>query len=249
MKKISQSPATFITIAIISLVIIFGAFFYVKTSLQQLTISYQKDRQQRLTDLLTARDSLDPLISQGEGSVQELTQPIIRSVDPKRGSDQAKVTIVEFSDFSCAYCNEVQTILKEVQQKYGNQVRIVWKDFPLTDINPETLKAARAAQCSRLQEEAGDVFWKYHDLLFANQSQFSYNNYLKWAKELGLNERVFADCIENNDLVNGVISQSIDEGNQLGVSGTPTFYVNDQLLSGRVTLKDFTTIIDQLLAK
>lgn len=248
-KKIISSPRIFLTLAFLSLLIVFSAFFYAKTQMAGAKDAYWQYKFKRFFNSSSGRQTADPLITQANNSARLPTSPTVRPTDPTRGQPEAKITLVEFSDFACAYCNAVQPILKQVEATYKNQVRIIWKDFPLAGVKPEALQAARAAQCSRQQTEAGDKFWAYHDLLFANQNQLGYDNYLKWAKQLGLNERVFADCLASSETVNARLLQNIEEGNTLEISGTPTFYINNQLLSGEVTFDDFKKIIDAILVE
>jgi len=85
--------------------------------------------------------------------------------DPSIGPASAPVTLIEFSDFQCPFCQRVAPTLKQVKQKYGDKVRVVWKDFPLTQIHPQAFKASEAAHCAAEQGK----FWEYHDRLFANQ--------------------------------------------------------------------------------
>ncbi len=217
-KKIKSSPALFFTLAFLSVIIVFGVFYYCQIQMRGIKNAYWQQRSRAFFGLSAIHKSADPLISKVfSPEERKLTQPTAHPSDPMRGNAQAKVTIFEFSDFTCPYCATVQNILKKVETTYKDQVKIVWKDFPLTTAHPEALKAARAGQCARLQEDVGDQFWAYHDLLFANQTQLSYDNYLKWAKKLGLNDRVFGDCLKSNENVNEKILQNMDEGDQSGI--------------------------------
>lgn len=248
-KKIKSSPKIFLIIAFLSILIVFGAFYYYSRQLLGIKGAYWQQISQSLTGLPSIHSGADPLISQVGSLAKKLIVPVARATDPARGNGQAKVTIFEFSDFTCAYCATVQPILKQVEAVYNNQIKIIWKDFPLTNAHPEALQAARAAQCSRRQTESGDQFWAYHDLLFANQDKLTYDNYLAWAKKAGLSEKIFGDCLQSNETANELILQNIYEGNNLEISGTPTFYINDKILSGQVTFEDFKKIIDGELKK
>ncbi|MFH1226174.1 MAG: thioredoxin domain-containing protein, partial [bacterium] len=194
-KKIISSPKLFLTLAFLSLLIVFSAFFYAKTQMAGAKAAYWQFKLQRLINPSAKYQTADPLITQANSPDKQPTQPTAGPNDSKRGQDQAKVVIFEFSDFTCAYCAAVQPILKQVEATYKNQVQIIWRDFPLTTAHPEALKASRAAQCARLQTKPGDQFWAYHDLLFANQGQLNYDNYLIWAKQLGLDKDIFVDCL------------------------------------------------------
>src|ERR1044071_4503119 len=95
--------------------------------------------------------------------------------DPSQGKADAPVTVVEFSDFQCPFCQRVMPTLKELRSKYGDKMRLVWKDFPLTQIHPQAFVAAQAGNCAREQGK----FWEFHDRLFANQAGLQSENVKK----------------------------------------------------------------------
>ena len=109
-----------------------------------------------------------------------------------KGGANAKVTIVEFSDFQCPFCLRVMPTLKRVKQTYGDKVRIVWKDFPLTQIHPQAFKAAEAGNCAREQGK----FWEYHDRLFSNQQALQPDYLKKYAADAGLDTTKFNACLD-----------------------------------------------------
>lgn len=249
-KKITSSPKLFLSLAGLSLVIVFSAGFWFQTQMAGAKAAYWQFKLKKLlVNQSIEQPTNDPLITQANLSDKQPTQPTIKANDSKKGNAQAKVTIFEFSDFTCPACANVQPILKQVETAYKNQIQIIWLDFPLTTAHVEALKSARAGQCSRLQTKPGDQFWAYHDLLFANQDKLNYDNYLVWAKQLGLDQDIFANCLAKNQDVNAKILEDIDQGNSLGVSGTPTFYVNGQVISGQATFDDFKKIIDAILVE
>ncbi len=160
------------------------------------------------------------------------------------GKSDAKVTLVEFSDFECPYCSRFQPVIEQVMTDYKDQVRLVYKHYPLTSIHPNAQKAAEAAECAGDQ----DKFWEMHDKLFANQSSLSVTSYKAWAKELGLNEKKFATCIDNSEKANDVKSDQT-YGDSIGVQGTPSTFVNGYLVSGAQSYDYVKNLIDQELAK
>jgi protein-disulfide isomerase len=168
----------------------------------------------------------------------------VTSADPSIGSASAPVTLVEFSDFQCPFCQRVAPTLKQVKDKYGDKVRVVWKDFPLTQIHPQAFKAGEAAHCAADQGK----FWEYHDRLFANQQALQPNDLKKHAADLGLDATAFASCLDTSKYGERV-RDGVAEGSRLGVNSTPTIYINGRVLSGAQPFETFVSLIDEELAK
>lgn len=146
--------------------------------------------------------------------------------DPSIGNVNAPVTIVAFEDFECPFCLEAQPFLKELLVKYGNDVRFIYKDFPLTTIHPGAQGAAEAAQCAHEQRK----FWEFHDVLFANQDRFAEAYYRTVALDMGLSITDFNECMATGKTKKG-IAEDLKLGADLGVVGTPTFFVNGELFA------------------
>ena len=136
--------------------------------------------------------------------------------DAALGAANAPVTIVEFSDFQCPFCQRVVPTLKQLRETYGDKVRIVWKDFPLTAIHPEAFKAAEAGNCAREQGK----FWEYHDRLFANQQALQPDALKKHAVAAGLDAAKFNACLDTAKYSDRVQEQ-MGVGTRLGVNSTP----------------------------
>jgi protein-disulfide isomerase len=168
----------------------------------------------------------------------------LAATDPALGPASAPVTLVEFSDFQCPFCQRVSPTLKQVKEKYGDKVRIVWKDFPLTQIHPQAFKAGEAAHC------AGDQgkFWEYHDQLFGNQSALNPSDLKRYAAALSLNTATFDQCLDSSKHAERV-RDGVSLGTGLGVNSTPTVYVNGRILSGAQPLEAFVALIDEELAR
>ena len=164
--------------------------------------------------------------------------------DPALGNTSAAVTLVEFSDFQCPFCARVMPTLKRVREAYGDRVRIVWKDFPLTSIHPQAFKAAEAGQCAREQGK----FWEYHDRLFANQQALEPESLKKYAADAGLDATTFNACLDTAKYGERVQEQ-MGVGTGLGVGSTPTVFINGRLVSGAQPYEVFTTIIDEELER
>jgi len=164
--------------------------------------------------------------------------------DPAQGSASAAVTLVEFSDFQCPFCARVMPTLKRVQQTYGDRVRIIWKDFPLTSIHPQAFGAAQAGQCAQEQGK----FWALHDRMFANQQALQPEFLKTYAADAGLDAEAFSACLDTAKYADRVQAQ-MGVGNGLGVSSTPTVFINGRMVSGAQPYEFFTRIIDEELER
>ena len=162
--------------------------------------------------------------------------------DASMGPANAAVTIVEYSDFQCPFCQRVAPTLKQVREKYGDRVRIVWKDFPLTSIHPQAFKAAEAGQCAREQGK----FWEYHDRLFSNQQALQPEFLKKYAADAGLDAAKFNACLDTAKFSDRVQEQ-MGIGTSLGVQSTPALFINGRLIAGAQPYETFVSIIDEEL--
>ena len=160
--------------------------------------------------------------------------------DHVRGNANAAVTIVEYSDFECPFCEAAHPTIKQVMDTYGDDVKVVYRHFPLS-FHPNAQKAAEASEC------AGDQgkFWEYHDKVFENQNLLAVGiTQLKnWAKELGLNSGTFDSCLDGGQKA-AKVTADLTQGTQHGVSGTPAFFVNGVKLSGAQPFSVFKQVID-----
>jgi protein-disulfide isomerase len=161
---------------------------------------------------------------------------------PVRGNANAPVTIVEFSDFQCPFCARAEGEIVKVRDTYKDQVKIVYKDYPLP-IHPNAPKAAEASRCAREQ----DKYWEYHDVLFANHDALEVPNLKKFAADLKLDTTKFDTCLDSDKYADE-IAKDMAEGSRVGVSGTPAFFINGRLLSGAQPFSAFQEAIDDALA-
>ena len=164
---------------------------------------------------------------------------------PYFGNKEAKVQIVEFSDFQCPFCARGADVLKEIKAKYGKKVQVAFKQYPLP-FHKDARPAALASLCAN--EQKTDYFWKLHDWMFANQQKLDNKSLKEAAKSFGMDEKKFSDCLDNNKLM-AKVQANIDEGQAIGVKSTPTFFVNGQLVSGAQPIEIFSDIIDEELSK
>ncbi len=159
-----------------------------------------------------------------------------------RGPDNAPVTIAVFDDFQCPYCARLAPVLDELLERYPDTVRLVFKNFPLrnhTEARPAALAALAAGEQGK--------FWPYHDLVFANFKTLKDQSYISFATELGLDMERF-DSDRRSEKLQNMINADIEEGNQAGVRGTPSIFINGKRFQNR-GLDSFRAAIEKILAK
>ncbi len=182
------------------------------------------------------------------GGTPSTTTPVDVKVDEKNdwiiGNKNAKVTLVEFSDFQCPFCSQFKPAVDQALKDYKDKVRVVYKHYPLSSIHPMAAKAAEAAECAGDQKK----FWEMHDKLFANQSTLSVDNFKVWAKELGLKESTFNTCLDGGKKASKVAADQ-KYGDTIGVTGTPSSFVNGYPVQGAQSYEFVKSLIDQELAK
>jgi protein-disulfide isomerase len=167
----------------------------------------------------------------------------LKADDPVLGSKNAKLTIIEYSDYQCPYCGRVEPTIKQVMSTYGDQVRLVFRDFPLS-FHENAMPAALAANCAQDQGK----FWEYHDLLFANQEALDAASLKKYATQVGLDATKFNDCFDTKKF-QAAIADDMSTAQADGVQGTPFFKIGSQQVSGALPFDSFKKVIDAELAK
>ena len=172
-------------------------------------------------------------------------QTVSVGTGPAWGPANAKVTIVEFSDFQCPFCERFFTYTYPlIKQKYGDKVRFVFRNFPLTQIHPQAEISALAAECANEQGK----FWEYHDMLFGNQQDLSHDALIRYATQVKVgNVNQFQTCVDNKKYMS-TIEADFNDGSGYSVSGTPTFFINGNMLVGAQPYDVFEKAIDQELA-
>jgi protein-disulfide isomerase len=165
--------------------------------------------------------------------------------DPALGPEDAPVLIVEFSDFQCSFCARfAEETLGQILDTYGDRVRFVYRDFPITEMHDYAQKAAEATQCANDQGK----YWEYSDLLFKNQQALDVDSLKKYAEDLGLNTGAFNECLDSGQYTSEV-QKDREEGESYGITGTPTFFINGRMLRGAKPFSAFQAIIEEELAK
>lgn len=194
------------------------------------------------------RDRRDTLIAKLRTEEQVkvmLAAPRVKVADtaghPWTGGKNATVTIVEFSDFQCPYCRAAEPALKQIRAKYGDKIKLVYMDFPL-GMHPHAMDAAVAGRCAADQKK----FWEFHDAMFADQSKLDAASLKASAVKAGLDAAKFGACFDTKPGAAGIKADQT-EGERLGVTGTPTFFVNGRELVGAESESGFSEVIDDEL--
>lgn len=190
-----------------------------------------------------------PIDDQLSNNPEVKNEPLEVSQDDDEilGDSNAKVTIIEFSDYQCPFCkkfyDETLPLLKKDYINTG-KVKLIYRDYPLSSIHPKAQKASEAAECAGEQKK----YYDYHDKLFKNQNFLEIDNLKKYAKELGLNTKEFNDCLDSNKMASEV-QKDLEDGQNLGVDGTPAFFINGIPLTGSQPFEAFKNLIEQELIK
>jgi len=162
---------------------------------------------------------------------------------PAKGSVDAPIQIVEFSDFQCPFCLRATSIVKEVLGKYGDRIRLVYRHYPLPN-HPNARPAAEASMCANEQNQ----FWPYHDRLFASADKLTDDDLKRHAADLGLDAAKFNACFDAHKF-QAEVAADMSAGSEAGVSGTPAFFINGRMLGGAQPFETFARIIEDELAR
>lgn len=173
------------------------------------------------------------------------THDIVLGDAPTMGGSDAKVTVVEFSDFQCPFCAKGAEVIQELKKKYGNKIKVAFKNFPLPFHN-QAEGAAVAGLCA--QEQSNELFWKMHDGMFLQQDQLDVESLKKLAKKIGAKAEAFDQCLTSNKHL-ARVKADIEEGKKYDVKSTPTFFVNGQMINGAQPIEVFAELIDEELDK
>jgi protein-disulfide isomerase len=156
----------------------------------------------------------------------QLTPPAGQA-DHIQGTAHATIEILEYGDFQCPDCADSYWVIKDIQQEYGQQIKFVYRNFPLTEIHNNAMLAALAAEASSLQGK----YWQMFDLIYENQEDLSENLLYRLAAEIGLDEQKFTQDLQNKD-VQQKIASDVESALACRVHGTPTFFVNGSMFDG-----------------
>ncbi|MCC6563811.1 DsbA family protein [Candidatus Uhrbacteria bacterium] len=168
-------------------------------------------------------------------------------VDHVLGKADAKVTLIEYSDFQCPFCQRHLPTIKQLMAQYPNDIKLVYRHYPLSQIHPQAQKAAEASECVA-KIGGNDKFWQMHDKLFENQATLGTETYKRLAGEVGVDVAKFTTCLDSGEMA-GRVSQDYASGNDAGVSGTPATFVNGTLFEGAQDITAFQPEISRILGK
>jgi protein-disulfide isomerase len=160
---------------------------------------------------------------------------------PERGPKNAPITIIEFSDYECPFCKRAEQSVQQVLSAYGDKLRFVYRDFPL-EIHAHARPASEAAHCAQAQGK----FWEYHAKLLAS-SDLSDEKLKSLADEVGLDRAKFDECVVKQQF-KADVDKDAAAGAEVGVTGTPAFFINGRMLSGAQSFEKFKEVIDEELA-
>jgi protein-disulfide isomerase len=199
-------------------------------------------KQKKLEDWLNSKLASSPV----EVYISRPKRPSFKidyGTSPRYGKQDAPVTIVEFSDFQCPHCATASDVIKQVKDKYKDKVSVVYKNFPLP-FHTQAKTAAMAGLCAF--EQRPESFWKFHDHFFANQDKLSIDEIQKVAKDFGIDGVKMKECVDSQRMAKA-IEADIEQGKNISVKSTPTFFVNGKLVAGAQSLEVFAEVIDEEL--
>jgi protein-disulfide isomerase len=188
-------------------------------------------------------------VPQAEAETSSASQQVVRydvpvDDDPILGAEDAPITIVEFSDYECPYCRQWHSeVYSQLIETYGEQIRFVYRDFPLASIHSNANSAANAANCAHEQ----GVFWEYHDMLFSMEQGLGNGAYLDYASQLGIDQAGFQECLDSSRY-EAEVQADFDFAAELGVRSTPTFFINGIAVVGAQPFEIFQQVIERELA-
>jgi protein-disulfide isomerase len=172
-----------------------------------------------------------------------LTVPVGKQ-DHVAGSSKAPVTLIEYGDYECPYCGEAYYIVKKLQEDLGDELRVVFRNFPLSQIHPHALNAALAAEAAGLQKK----FWEMHDMLFENQDALENEDLVSYAYALKLDVAHFITDMQSAEVAQKV-KTDFWSGVRSGVNGTPTFFIQGKRHNGAYSYGELREAIEQAAPK
>jgi len=219
----------------------------------------KEDQAQIRKELEEIKGVLIKLLKRGGTAAAGMPKDLVLSVkdDPFKGSPTAKVTLIEFSDYQCPFCAQhVRETFPQIERDYikTGKVKYVFRDFPLTAIHKQAIKAAEAANCAGVQ----DKYWDMHDLLFMNNRAMAIKDFEDHARAMGLEMDSFRQCLESG-MTAKEVQEDLAEGQKARVRGTPSFFIGLtdpngstvkplKMLRGARPYQDFKDALDSLLA-
>ena len=223
----------------------------------KIPVTLSSDKRKSTHDFLISKDNTAIIEWEKLDISKDVMDSIAITGRPERGNKDAKVTIVNYDDFECPFCSRMhQTLFPDLMKTYGNQVRVVYKDYPLVEIHPWAMHAAVDANC--LAAQSNDAYWEFADYDHANQKAINGEKRdvteederldqitLDLGKKHNVNVDQLQACVKKQDET--AVRASMAEGDKLGVDATPTMFVNGERLSGVQTDSMMRAVIDRAL--
>ena len=195
----------------------------------------------RLSQMIVVPDGTAAAEQPGEVRRYEIPE----DDDPVYGPENAPITIIEFSDYECSYCRKWHVeVWPHLLEAYPDQIRLVYRDFPLTNIHSNATPAASAANCAREQ----DRYWEFNERLFSMVYDLSVSGYQAYAEELEMDMAAFNECLDSGRHA-AAVQSDLQEGAGFGVTGTPAFFINGYPVQGAQPYESFERVIETLLSE
>ena len=196
----------------------------------------------RATALLPKRLRIRALLGTSD-AITDLAEPVDPERDHVRGPAESPVTVVEYGDFECPFCGRAESAVRELLAEFGD-VRYVWRHLPLTDVHPRAQAAAEAAEAAAAQ----GAFWRMHDLLLDHQDALKASDLVSYAERLGLDVERFEDDLRRRAGA-ARIEEDVDSADLSGVSGTPTFFINERRHHGAYDIATLSAAVKTARAR
>lgn len=226
----------------IVVVLVFGAVLWQTVAYYvQLKDGSFADREARQREA-----SISSLVANAYVTAEDLARLVPTGVVAERGNRSARVTVVEFVDYQCPFCQRSAPAVARVMAAYGDRVRFVVRAFPITSLHPTAMQSAVAARCVLLQDQ--EAYWRFHELLLANIQSHTSEHLRTWAQAAGVRLDAFTRCLDDARVLEDV-EQDVADGLRVGVQGTPTFFVNGVRIQGALDDRLLSAAIDAALLR
>lgn len=170
-------------------------------------------------------------------------KPPVSDADNVQGNKNALIELVEFGDYQCPHCGHAHPILKKIQKKLGNNLKFIFRNFPLSEAHPNAMNAAVAAEAASAQNK----FWQMHDIIYENQQHLTDVDLVKYAAKIGLGIEQFKADFETPKFVEKV-EADFESGVRSGVNGTPSFFVNGEKYDGTWEEEEFLEYLQTFIS-
>jgi protein-disulfide isomerase len=170
-------------------------------------------------------------------------KPPVNKKDHIQGNITAPIELLEYGDYQCPHCGRAYPIIKNVQRRFGDDLKFVFRNFPLSEMHPDALNAALAAEAAGLQNK----FWEMHDIIYENQQDLGLESLFSYAKTIGLDLQRFENDFQKEALRTKV-EDDFESGVRSGVNGTPTFFINGKKYVGEWEEHTLSQYLKSLLA-